>query len=95
MSTVRINEFEAIDGRREELRGVLESVVPIIRASAGCVSCQLLESDDQPRRFVVIETWATRDAHQLAASKIPADLLRRAMTLVADVPRGAYYRDVP
>jgi quinol monooxygenase YgiN len=91
LSVVRINEFEALEHREGELRSVLQSILPIIRRATGCLSCQLLESAEDPRRFVVLETWTTREAHREAASHIPGDILRRTMTLVAEVPRGTYY----
>jgi len=91
LSVVRINEFEALAGRRSELRAVLYSILPTIRKAEGCLSCQLLESEENADRFVILEVWTTAEAHRDAASKIPQDMLRRAMTLVADVPRGGYY----
>jgi len=91
VSVVRINEFEALAGRRDELRAVLHSILPSIRAADGCLSCQLLESEDNIQHFVILEVWTTTDAHRDAALGIPQDMLRRTMTLVADVPRGGYY----
>jgi Antibiotic biosynthesis monooxygenase len=93
VSVVRINEFEALAGRRDELRTALHSILPTIRGALGCVSCQLLESEEDAQRFVILEVWTTREAHSEAAGKIPEDMLRRTMTLVADVPRGGYYLD--
>ena len=66
-----------------------------MRASEGCLSCQLFESESDPQKFVVIEAWCSRDAHQAAASRISGDALRRAMTLVADLPRAGYYVEIP
>ncbi|MEO8484002.1 MAG: antibiotic biosynthesis monooxygenase family protein [Acidobacteriota bacterium] len=91
MSVVRLNEFRALDGRREELRGALSAILPSIRDAAGCVACQLLESQDDPQKFVILEVWTTRSAHTDAAREIPADKLRRTMTLVSAVPSGEYF----
>jgi quinol monooxygenase YgiN len=55
----------------------------------------LLESESDPQKFVVIESWCSRDAHQAAASRLSGDELRRAMTLVADLPRAGYYVEIP
>lgn len=91
MSVVRINEFRALDGRRDDLREALSAILPSIREAAGCIACQLLESQDDPQKFVVLEVWTTRQAHTEAALDIPAERLRRTMTLVADVPRGEFF----
>jgi len=92
---VRINDFEALAGRRDELRAVLNSILPGIRAADGCVSCQLLEREDERednvQQFVILEVWTTTEAHRDRALGIPQDMLRRAMTLVAEIPRGGYY----
>lgn len=91
MSVVRINEFRALEGRRDELRDVLGAILPAIRESAGCIACQLLESQDDEQKFVVLEVWTTRAAHVEAARDIPGDKLRRTMTLVAELPSGEYF----
>jgi quinol monooxygenase YgiN len=95
VSVVRINEFQATESRRDELRAVLQSILSTVRTSAGCLSCQLLESDSDPQKFIVIESWCSRDAHQAATSRISGDELRRAMTLVADLPRAGFYTEIP
>jgi quinol monooxygenase YgiN len=95
VSVVRINEFQATESRRDELRAVLQSILSTVRAADGCLSCQLLESESDPQKFVVIESWCSRDAHQAAASRLSGDELRRAMTLVADLPRAGYYVEIP
>jgi len=91
VSVVRINEFRALVGRRDDLRDALNAVLPSIREAAGCIACQLLESQDDPLKFVVLEVWTTRAAHAEGVRDIPGDTLRRTMTLVDDVPRGEYF----
>jgi quinol monooxygenase YgiN len=83
--------FEALVDQRDELLAVLRSLVPAIRASAGCVSCQLLASDADPRQFVITEVWESREAHKEAVARIPAEALRHTMTLLTDVPKGDFY----
>jgi len=82
VSVVRINEFRALVGRRDDLRDALNAVLPSIREAAGCIACQLLESQDDPLKFVVLEVWTTRAAHAEGVRDIPGDTLRRTMTLV-------------
>jgi len=94
MSVVRINEFQALEARGDDLREQLRSILPTIRQSEGCLSCQLFESEAESLKFIIIETWTSHDAHRLAVIRIPSDELRRTMTLLADVPKGAFYKDI-
>jgi quinol monooxygenase YgiN len=93
VSVVRINEFDALADRRDDLRAVLSGILPTIREAEGCLSCLLLESEDAPGHFVIIEVWETRDHHGAAVSRIPTDTLRKTMTMLADVPKGGFYLD--
>ena len=88
-----VQEFHARVDRGEELRATLTSLVPIIRHAAGCRSCQLLQSEDEPLRFVVFAIWDSRKAQEEAVHRLPTEALRRAMTLVAEVPRGGVWAE--
>ena len=91
MSLVRINQFDARPDHRDALRETLASLLPTIRDAAGCLSVQLLESEDVPGRFVILEAWATRADQDLAASRIPTDVLHKTMTMLADLPSGGFF----
>lgn len=91
MSLVRINQFDALPGRRDTLRETLATLLPSIRDAAGCLSVRLLESEDTPGRFVIVEEWATRADHGMAASRIPTDVLHKTMTMLADLPSGGFF----
>ena len=92
MSITRINEFHAQAGQGDALRDLIESFMPMIEASDGCLSCQLLQHLGDPTQIVVIEVWENTEAHQASMKNIPPDALQQAMTLLAGPPKGAYYR---
>ncbi len=92
MSITRINEFQAQEGKGEALRDLIESFVPMIESSDGCQSCQVLQSQEDPTRIVVIEVWESTEAHQASMKNIPPETMQEAMKLLADRPQGGYYR---
>jgi quinol monooxygenase YgiN len=91
MTVTRINEFRAQVGKADALRDFLLSVVPTIESSVGCQACQLLQSHDDPTRFVVVEVWDSIEAHQASVKNIPAGAFEHVMQLLASAPSGAYY----
>lgn len=91
MGVVRINEFRSIEGRHEDLRRALSALLAIIRASAGCTSVRLLESENEPEHMVIVEEWRDRDSHRTAAASIEPDAMHRVMVLLAELPTGGYY----
>ena len=91
MSVTRLNHFEAKRGREVELKTLLGSIMSIVRNSSGCVSCQLLESQDEPAKFVILEVWDSVQSHQEAAKLVPPEKLQTAVGLLAQRPSGMYY----
>ena len=90
----RINQFEARPGKGPELRRFLESVIGLVRNSAGCRSVQMLESIEHAERFAIVEIWDSIEAHQAAARVIPPSKMQEAMTLFAAPATGTYFRSV-
>jgi heme oxygenase (mycobilin-producing) len=91
MKVTRINEFRAKEGMAEALRSFLTPVIPLIASSPGCLSCQLLQSQDNPRRFVVLEIWDSAESHQASVRNIPPGALAEIMELLDGTPVGEYY----
>lgn len=48
MGITRINEFQAAEGKAEELFTFLKSLIPYISSSEGCKSCEVLRSQGNP-----------------------------------------------
>ena len=92
MTITRINQFEAKAGRRTDLSAFLQSVISLIRGSAGCRSVELLEAIEHAERLAIIEVWDSVEAHQAAAKAIPRAKMDEAMALFAAPPSGAYFR---
>lgn|ERR1039458_3996833 len=94
MPIMRTNEFQSMPGQGPALREFLGSVISLIREAPGCRSVRLYSHHDDPTRLVIIEEWDSVEKHQAAASRIPPELMQKAMALFAAPPKGAYYHDV-
>lgn len=88
----RINEFQAAPHKEEELFSFLKSLIPFISGSKGCISCQVLQSLESQNQFVVIEQWASVDAHKKSVESIPKEEMSAAMSLFGAPPKGRYYK---
>ena len=93
MSMTRINEFQAKEGQAGALHTFLARLIPTIAALPGCQSCRLLQSHDEPLRFIVLESWESIEAHQAAVKDIPSESLAELMRLLNGRTTGAYYHD--
>jgi quinol monooxygenase YgiN len=93
MSIAYVGQSHAKSGESERLREFLLSVVqPAVRSSPGCESCLMLQSEDDPTRFIGIEVWTSVEAHRESIKNIPAESIRQFMKLVAAPPTSSYYR---
>ena len=92
MTITRINQFEAKISLEKKLYAFLQSVISVIEACPGCVSCKLLRSTENPACLAIIEEWESIEAHQRAASAIPPAKLAEASALFAKPPSGMYYK---
>ena len=93
MSVTRIGEFKAQEGKAERLRALLSAALPAIRSSKGCRSCQLLQSQSDPARILVIEVWDSIEAHQASVKSITPEAVEKARSLLVTAPRAGYYSE--
>ena len=91
MSITRINIFQAREHHAADLKEFLEGILPDIRASVGCQSCQLLQDHADPTRIVILEVWDSIEAHRESLRHVPPESIRRAKQFLAEAPNGAYY----
>jgi quinol monooxygenase YgiN len=91
MSVMRIGEVQAKAEMVEALRDFLISIIPMIKASEGCESCQLLQREDDTTTFVIIEVWDSVQSHHASVNNIPPEKLGEIRPLLASPPKGAYY----
>jgi quinol monooxygenase YgiN len=95
MSITRINEFQAAEGKTEELFDFLQSIVPYISSSEGCISCEVLRNSTQPKSFLVIEKWTSIESHKTSIENFPKEEMQAAMQLFGAPPKGDYYYTYP
>jgi len=55
MSITRINEFKAAEDKPEALFVFLKSLIPYISSCDGCLSCEVLQNNEDQSSFVVVE----------------------------------------
>jgi quinol monooxygenase YgiN len=92
MTITRINQFEAKPAQEKALHEFLQSVISVITACPGCISCRLLRSTENPACLAIIEEWDSIESHKEAARAIPPEKLAQAAALFAKSPSGMYYR---
>jgi quinol monooxygenase YgiN len=91
MSIARIGETQAKTEAIEELRTFLESIMPGIKATKGCESVALYQSQEDPTRFTMIEIWDSVESHQAAVQDISPEDIAKVKTMLASAPSGRYY----
>jgi quinol monooxygenase YgiN len=93
MSIARVNHFVAKADKTEELHEFLSEVCYEIRNAPGNLSADLLQKEDSPNDFLVIERWTNKEAHASSARAIPEDKMRHAQELLSEDPSGSFYND--
>ena len=91
MSVIRINKFEAKEGMATGLHEFLMSVVPLVKQSQGCTSCQVLQNQESRNEFVVIEVWDSVISRQTSVKNIPPEKIGVVMPMLENPPSGSYY----
>ena len=91
MSVARIGEFNGRSGQLDELKEFLLSIMPLIKSSQGCESVQLYQSQEDPTRFTMVETWDNIESHQASVRNIPSEKLAEIQPLLGSTPKGSYY----
>jgi quinol monooxygenase YgiN len=94
MSVFRIGEVQAKAGLTKDLREFLLSIIPLIKSSAGCETVQLFQNQDDPSKFMMIETWDSVESHQASVKNIPPEQLGEIRPLLAASPSGSYFNIV-
>ncbi|KUH38124.1 MULTISPECIES: putative quinol monooxygenase [Streptomyces] len=84
-----IAESNAVEGKADQVRSLVESVVERTRAEDGCLRYELLRDLDDDHHIILIEEWrdqAALDAH--LASEHLITLFQEMMPLLAGEGRG-------
>lgn len=94
MGFTRVNEFVANEGCEEELTALLADVMHYLVRQPGCNGAELLISDEDESRLLVIERWQDKEAHHQALVNFPKDRLAAARQYFARPPRGEFFVNV-
>ena len=94
MRISRIGQVQAKPDSVKELRNFLLSIMPMIRSSPGCESVMLYQSQEDPTKFTMIETWDSIESHQASVKNIPPEKLTEFQPLLASPPSGGYFDPV-
>jgi quinol monooxygenase YgiN len=54
---------------------------------------KLLQSQDNPARFVVLEVWDSIESHKSAVKDIPPDAFATVTELLDGRPSGEYFKE--
>ena len=71
MTITRINHFTAKPGSGDELYDLVNSFLPYIRESDGCIDAKILRGIEDADQIVVIEVWRDQEAHRASAANVP------------------------
>jgi quinol monooxygenase YgiN len=89
-----VSRLVAQPDRIDRLKVVLHSLVEPVRQEPGCLAYDLLQNQDAPREFVVIQQWASReqyDAHMASQHMYDAMAQMDNMDLLAELPDIRFY----
>jgi quinol monooxygenase YgiN len=91
MTIYRVGEVQATPETVDELRDFMISIMPLIKNSEGCESCQYYQSQDDPTRFMMFEVWDSVESHQASIKNIPPEKLSEIRPLLGAPPSGGYF----
>lgn len=78
----------AAAGQEEALRAALSVLAVRIAAIPGCDDARLMRDIDRPDRFVLMESWFSREAHAQSGPAMPKAELKAVMALLGEPPRS-------
>ncbi|WP_394204268.1 putative quinol monooxygenase [Shewanella waksmanii] len=88
---VRVGHFQAALGKSDELYDFLQSLAEHICQSEGNLGYQVLRDEAVADKFMVIEHWQSKQAHQDSLAAYPKEQMAAVMPLFAGAPSGQYY----
>jgi heme oxygenase (mycobilin-producing) len=94
MTVYRIGEVHAKEETIESLRDFMISIMPLIKGSQGCLSCQFYQDQENPARFIMVEVWESAEAHQASVKNIPPEKLSEIRPLLGAAPGGGYFSKI-
>jgi quinol monooxygenase YgiN len=95
VSILVVLELEAVEGKADDMIGVLRRHLGDTRARPGCEGVTVHQDQDRPSSIVLVERWATRaDDDAYRAWRAGEGAITEMGGLVAAAPVIRYYDDV-
>jgi len=86
--TITVN-LKAKPGGEEDLKKALTALIPPSRGETGCLTYDMLQSADEPQRFLLYMTWRNEEAFQRhVQSSWVQNFDRTQAELLLDEPYG-------
>ena len=94
MSVTILVHFRAAEGKAEALRALLQQGRDMSLKAKGCEAFELYQSESPPERFVMVERWASVDAHHANFARDVKDSghLEKIAALLAEPIHGGVHR---
>jgi quinol monooxygenase YgiN len=86
MSIVQSYALTAAAGKEAMLEQVLHRLSAIVGSLEGCEGVTLLRDNAAEGRYVFMETYADRAAHEASAAQMPKAIFSELMAVLANVP---------
>lgn len=91
MTIARHYILHAAAGQESGLESTLKKLADIVSGMPGSHGVELMRDGENAARFILIEKWASLDAHKSAVAAFPKDI-SGAMKAALDRPlEGAYF----
>lgn len=91
MSVTRFYDVKAKTGRGDTMRQVLVDLAVAAGAADGCEGIDVLADRADADRFLLVERWASEEAHGTAVKALPADLIQSLIGESAAPLAGSYF----
>jgi len=75
-------------GEADRLRSALVTLAASIQQVEGCLGVDLLRDAGQSERFVIIERWASIDAHENGGKQLAKEVFAPVMAAVVGPPEA-------
>lgn len=94
MSVVRMTEFQARSDTIDALGKFLTNLLPGMKLLEGYQGGMLIQKQDDPAKFTMVEYWSSVEAHQATTKRIPPEMIAALMPLLSGMPGGSYFEIV-
>jgi quinol monooxygenase YgiN len=90
-----ITEFNAKDGRADDLLALVRTLVPESRHHDGCQEICIRQNQDQPGNIISVQRWASRQHYDsYRAWRTDNGVTAQIQTLLSTPISVRYFRDV-